>query len=335
MQRSVGFCKSASLRFLSAGGLDSGFNPEERLPARGTANGERFQAGVTLLDSGGVRRVLQAMTTKKETALAPVLEDALEALGQVTDLVSAANALRDIGLAIGQFLPAVVEDFSSERLLTMEDGRLLAIALGWEETLPRLWSEQKLHLLPAISALCRENTRPFVWNAEDALRMIPASRARQSVDCPFTPLHGIHGGITVPVHLPFARTGSVNWMSQTPEVDLDDVLVEHGTTLRLASYLFMDIVYASRGARNPAPQSGSSLNERELECLSWAAFGRTDVEIGALIHRSPATARFHIDNAIGKLGARNRTQAVAIAAQLGLVTQPDDDLDESQNSQFR
>jgi DNA-binding CsgD family transcriptional regulator len=124
-------------------------------------------------------------------------------------------------------------------------------------------------------------------------------------------------------------------MAQSPEVDLDGLLNEFGSTLRLASYLFMDVVYASRGVRNPAPQSGSSLNERELECLSWAGLGRTDIEIGALIHRSPATARFHIDNAIEKLGARNRTQAVAIASQLGLITQPDGEYEAVQNSQIR
>jgi DNA-binding CsgD family transcriptional regulator len=275
------------------------------------------------------------MESGQKRVAAAALNSAIDDLGRASDLAAAAAALRAVGAVIGDLMPAVVEDFSSERLLTMEDGRLLATALGWEETLPRIWIEQKLHLLPAISALCRASTRPFVWNAEDALRMLPASRSRQNVDCPFTPSHGIHGGITVPVHLPFARTGSVNWMAQTPDFDLDALLVEHGSTLRLASYLFMDVVYASRGARNPAPQSGSSLNERELECLSWAGLGRTDIEIGALIHRSPATARFHIDNAIGKLGARNRTQAVAIASQLGLITQPDGEHEAVQNSQIR
>ena len=53
--------------------------------------------------------------------------------------------------------------------------------------------------------------------------------------------------------------------------------------------------------------------------LTWVALGRTDGEISELIHRSPTTARFHVENAMGKLGARNRAQAVAIACQLGLI----------------
>ena len=89
--------------------------------------------------------------------------------------------------------------------------------------------------------------------------------------------------------------------------------------LRLAGHRFMDLVYTVRAETESSEEAPLHLSERELECLTWAALGRTDTEIGAVIHRSPTTARFHIDNAVRKLGARNRKQAVAIAARRGLI----------------
>jgi DNA-binding CsgD family transcriptional regulator len=146
-----------------------------------------------------------------------------------------------------------------------------------------------------------------------------------------TPESGVYGGITVPIHMPRARTGSVGWMARHRGVDPAAVLARHGAGLRLAANLMMDLIYAQRMEASEGPEPAASLNERELECLSWSGLGRTDNEIGQIINRSPATARFHIENAIAKLGARNRTQAVAIAAQFGLIHPFDDPRDSRRN----
>jgi DNA-binding CsgD family transcriptional regulator len=71
-----------------------------------------------------------------------------------------------------------------------------------------------------------------------------------------------------------------------------------------------------RAQRLPA---ASRLSKREVECLRWAAIGKTDFEISAIIERSRATVRFHIHNASIKLDAVNRSQTVFKAAQLGYI----------------
>jgi DNA-binding CsgD family transcriptional regulator len=63
-----------------------------------------------------------------------------------------------------------------------------------------------------------------------------------------------------------------------------------------------------------------SLTAREIECLTWAANGKTEEEIGMIIERSHETARFHLRNAVQKLNASNRTHAVALACSRGLIT---------------
>jgi DNA-binding CsgD family transcriptional regulator len=247
------------------------------------------------------------------------LQRAYGQLAQSHDLVAAAGCLKAIGHCIDMPHPAVIDDYSSNRLLTVEDGRALTSVLGWEADFVEQWVNQRLHLVSPIAAVCRMSTKPFAWDAQTVASAVTESRGQSAIHWPLTPDRGFYGGITVPVHMPRGRTGSVSWYARDQSVDVPGVLDRHGDLLRLAAYRFLDLAYAGRVESEPVIDAPTLLSERELECLTWAALGRTDVDIGTIIHRSPTTARFHIDNAVRKLGARNRTQAVAIAAQRGLI----------------
>jgi DNA-binding NarL/FixJ family response regulator len=63
-----------------------------------------------------------------------------------------------------------------------------------------------------------------------------------------------------------------------------------------------------------------SLTERELEVLTLLAQGMPNKEIAARLIISERTAKFHVSSIMGKLGATNRTEAVSLAAQKGLIT---------------
>jgi two-component system, NarL family, response regulator LiaR len=63
-----------------------------------------------------------------------------------------------------------------------------------------------------------------------------------------------------------------------------------------------------------------SLTERELEVLNLLAQGMPNKEIAAHLVISERTAKFHVSSIMGKLGATNRTEAVSLAAQRGLIT---------------
>jgi NarL family two-component system response regulator LiaR len=62
------------------------------------------------------------------------------------------------------------------------------------------------------------------------------------------------------------------------------------------------------------------LTERELEVLRLLAQGMPNKEIAAQLVISERTAKFHVSSIMSKLGATNRTEAVALAAQHGLIT---------------
>jgi len=61
------------------------------------------------------------------------------------------------------------------------------------------------------------------------------------------------------------------------------------------------------------------LNEREVAALTWAARGKTSVQIAKVLGLTKRTVDFHIDNARRKLGANTRIHAVIKARDSRLI----------------
>ena len=69
----------------------------------------------------------------------------------------------------------------------------------------------------------------------------------------------------------------------------------------------------------PATARTLSLTQREREVLWWAAQGKSAREIGEVLCIAKRTVDEHTHNAMRKLGAVNRTQAVAVALRERLI----------------
>lgn len=82
-------------------------------------------------------------------------------------------------------------------------------------------------------------------------------------------------------------------------------------------------VVASKLLRQVSAPSTSPLAEpltaREMEVLEALGRGLQNKEIAAELAITERTVKFHVSAIMGKLGAGNRTEAVAIAAQMGLI----------------
>jgi LuxR family transcriptional regulator len=53
--------------------------------------------------------------------------------------------------------------------------------------------------------------------------------------------------------------------------------------------------------------------------LRWTADGKTSSEVGEILYISERTVNFHVNNALIKLGAANKTAGVIKAAALGFL----------------
>lgn len=74
------------------------------------------------------------------------------------------------------------------------------------------------------------------------------------------------------------------------------------------------------GRELAASRSGAPvLTGRERDVLCHLADGLSNEEVGKLLHLSGETVRGYVRSATARLGARNRTHAVATAVRMGLV----------------
>lgn len=76
-------------------------------------------------------------------------------------------------------------------------------------------------------------------------------------------------------------------------------------------------VIASRLLRRMG--AGEQVTPREREVLALVAQGLANKEIGARLVITERTVKFHVSSLMGKLGAGNRTELVAVAQRLGLL----------------
>lgn len=64
------------------------------------------------------------------------------------------------------------------------------------------------------------------------------------------------------------------------------------------------------------------LTPREIDCLRWAANGKTDSEIAEILNIARWTVVTYLQNAKTKLGCSNRTSAVATSIAMGIIESP-------------
>ncbi|MET9604343.1 response regulator transcription factor [Streptomyces sp. NPDC006512] len=88
---------------------------------------------------------------------------------------------------------------------------------------------------------------------------------------------------------------------------------------RLLTRLISAYVRSSPRERRPAPAAPAALTPRELEIWRLLAGGLDNAEIAADLDISVSTVKNHITGIFGKLGVRDRAQAVIAAYESGLV----------------
>ena len=181
---------------------------------------------------------------------------------------------------------------------------------GWEEG----W-EQFTSIDPYYRA-CFEGTFPIDW---DDVQKNDELTPRQRMACSYLGDFGLSRGITVPVHLPFGRFAVMSAIADRNCTNWHHVREEAREPLFRLMHVFTKAIHDRHLEEQIPVASTAKLTPRELECIRWASAGKTSSETAVIIGRSVETVRLHMKNAISKLNATNRAQAVANAMHLGLI----------------
>ena len=152
--------------------------------------------------------------------------------------------------------------------------------------------------------------RPYSW-AETAADQRLSARQR-TLFCEAQDA-GLRDGLCIPVHGP---AGESYVVSLSGAATAADTAAHLGTLQILATQL--QLAYTAL-ARSGAVEPVVHLSDRERECLTWTARGKSAWSISQILCLSEHTVQFHLKGAMKKIGAGNRVQAVVAAIRLGLI----------------
>ena len=233
---------------------------------------------------------------------------------------AAAEALHRIAMECG-LRAAPAHDIADKRTPVDAEGNILASEVfGWSDDENVWWRNSRIALDSPLTTACRFEGQPFWVNAE-GFRTREVNAYLDSIDITdFEKRAMTRAAIAVPVHLPFGQIGAVSFNPlDKDKTDLAEDFERLSDALGLYARTFIATYVQVMGSVQALPPA-SRLSKREVECLHWAAIGKTDMEISMIMSRSRATVRFHIHNAATKLNAVNRSQTVFKASQLGYIS---------------
>jgi LuxR family maltose regulon positive regulatory protein len=95
--------------------------------------------------------------------------------------------------------------------------------------------------------------------------------------------------------------------------------LSQGITPEYAGRLLTIIEAEKRRKGTLPPKTSGLLSERELEVLRLLAVGSSNRQIAQKLFVSLSTAKTHVHNILEKLGAQNRSQAIARGRELKLI----------------
>jgi DNA-binding CsgD family transcriptional regulator len=188
---------------------------------------------------------------------------------------------------------------------------LSAYPAAW---LARYFEKGYIGIDPVVSH-CRDHATPLIWNADG-----PEGEQKPTHPAFFHDAadFGLKVGISAPVHGLGCQWGLLSVAGSEVKTDRRTQLYQLANVQLLATFTHEA---GHRFATTPPPGGVQiHLTARELECLRWAAEGKTGWEIGRLLSISERTVVFHVENAAHKLGVFGRRQAVARAIALHLIT---------------
>jgi DNA-binding CsgD family transcriptional regulator len=228
----------------------------------------------------------------------------------LSTLLESETSLQDFASELGyDYFSYIVS--SPPRGRTGHEGMLLT-------SYPAEWStryrRRGYHQDDPVVVTGRRARLPFAWGSDRYLKDLDPSRRRMFLEARD---FGIQEGITIPVYGP---SGDCSLFTvargKTLAAPLDPSQNSYLCLVTMAQHLHaytMDRYFPEASAQE------ATLTDHERVCLLWTLEGKTAWEISQIVGRSKPTIEYHLQKAMRKLGASNKTHAASRALRLGLI----------------
>lgn len=176
----------------------------------------------------------------------------------------------------------------------------------------RHFSEARLHEIDPVLLRAERDPMPFFWDRVFSTEPLTKLQRRVLAEASG---FGLAHGYTAPLHLswlPGSFRASCSVIPESRRIDPRSYPMVDA----LATYLY---AFACRGRPPWRMALPSDLTPRERECLTLAALGKTDWEIGHMLRLSETTVHTLIERAKSRVGAATRMQAAVLALMSGEI----------------
>ncbi|HEX3661404.1 MAG TPA: response regulator transcription factor [Acidobacteriaceae bacterium] len=184
------------------------------------------------------------------------------------------------------------------------------------------------------SVICNEPGMLLIAEASSGREAIEAFRLHRPditlMDLRLPDINGIDAMIAIRTEFPNARVIILTTFEGDAEIQRALQAGAQGYMLKsVARKQLLDVIRKVHGGKMHIPpevamylaehMGEESLSKREVEVLQKLAAGKRNSEIAALLFISDETVKGHVKHIMDKLGASDRTEAVAIGVRRGII----------------
>ncbi len=233
--------------------------------------------------------------------------------------INQATSLEELSLIFERILTGYGFDLFAVQYITQElkkiDSKPHYLCNFPQEWVDHYYDAEYYRIDPVIT-LGKEKRSPYFWSKlwEDVTM---TDKQKEFFD--EAEKYGVASGVGLPILLVDNEPGIVSFVSSACSAkEIKKIVDEYHVALTLLATSFHHAV-SSFFEKQPHPLA-PHLTDRERECLTWAAHGKTDIEIGMILNISYRTVNMHMYNSFKKLNCVSREQAIVKAMLMKIIS---------------
>lgn len=216
-----------------------------------------------------------------------------------------------------RFLKKTTEMFGARAFMVLRVPSSTAVALqsasvitSWpSELIAKYDAEGLLADSPAVRHI-KTSTVPFSYDIHAINHQRRDGKSERVVE--LFEQYGLIRGAYFPVSDAGGDRGAIGYSGTREPFTNQEMLQLH----MISTCVFDRLYQLARKDR----KGGEDLTQREIDCLTWTAAGKTSLEISNILNLSEHTVNHYLNRATKKLDTVNRTQAVAKALRMGIIS---------------